>query len=79
MRATVEFPDGLAEEITAYLESHDNMSLDRLVERAIRREIAQPEPEALRAMVNLVGRFSSLQRIPMEERQPEDRIDDYVQ
>jgi hypothetical protein len=78
MRANIELPDYLAEEIQAYLQQHQDVSLDRLVERAIRREIAQPEPEALRAMVNLVGRFPPPNRIPLEERQPEDRITDYV-
>jgi hypothetical protein len=78
MRATIDLPDALADEISTYLQEHDDMSLERLVERALRREIAQPNPEALLAMVNLVGRFPPPDRIPPEERQPEDRITDYV-
>jgi ribosomal 50S subunit-associated protein YjgA (DUF615 family) len=78
MCATIPIPDSLAEEISAYLRAHQDLSLERLVERALRRELRQPEPEALRAMIDLVGRFPRPNRIPPEERQPEDRIDDYV-
>jgi len=78
MRATIELPDPLAKEVGTYLEQHKDMTLDRLIERAVRREIAQPDPEALLAMVNLVGRFPASSRIPDEERQPEDRVTDYV-
>jgi hypothetical protein len=53
MRASIELPDHLAEEIRAYLHRHKDMSLDMLVARAIEREIAEPDPEALRAMVTL--------------------------
>ena len=78
MCALIQIPDNLAEEINAYLTAHQDLSLDRLVERALRRELRQPEPEALRAMVDLVGRFPPPNRIPPADRQPEDRFDDYV-
>jgi hypothetical protein len=78
MCAMIEIPDSLAGEIEAYLRDHQDESLEWLVQRALKREIRQPDPEALRAMVDLVGRFHSLDPIPPEQRQPEDRVDDYV-
>jgi hypothetical protein len=76
MPMTIQLSDRLTEEISAYLRQHDDMDLERLIERAVKREIAQPDPEALRAMVNLVGRFPAPRPVPLEDRQPEDRYTD---
>jgi hypothetical protein len=78
MRATIEFSDDLSQRVEEYLRAHHEVDLNRLIERAVEREIAQPDPEALLALCDIVGRFPRPNAIPMEERQPEDRVTDYV-
>jgi len=76
MRKTIELPDDLAAEIEEYLDMHRNETLSSLVERALKREVAPKDPDAILKLIGLIPKDAPRRVIPMDERQPEDRYTD---
>jgi metal-responsive CopG/Arc/MetJ family transcriptional regulator len=76
MRKTIYLPDDLAAQVDEYLEAHRSETFSSLIQRALKREVGPKDPEALLKLIGLISEDTPRRRVPMEERQPEDRYTD---
>jgi hypothetical protein len=76
VRKTIYLPDDLAAQVNEYLDIHRNETFSSLVQRALKKEVAPKDPEALLKLIGLVKKGTPRNVVPMDERQPEDRYTD---
>lgn len=68
MKRTIYLPEPVARRAEAYLQEHPGLTLSTLVQRALERELAPPDPRALLELAGLVRHASSDARKRAEDR-----------
>jgi len=76
MRKTIYLPDELAARVDEYLKHRQGETLSSLIQRTLDREIGPKDPSAILKLIGLVSADTPRRRVPMEDRQPEDRYTD---
>jgi len=76
MRKTIYLPDDLAARVEMYLRHRDGQTLSSLVQEALEEKVGPRDPDAVLKLIGLVSANTPRRRIPLEERQPEDRYTD---
>ena len=76
MRKTIYLPDDLAARVDEYLKRHEGQTLSSLVQDALSERVGPKDPDALLKLIGFISEDTSRRRVPMEERQPEDRYTD---
>lgn len=76
MRKTIYLPDELAARVDEYLEFHPSMTFSSLVRQALDREVSPRDASAMLKLIGLVGKDTPRGRVPLDQRQPEDRYTD---
>ena len=76
MRKTIYLPDDLSAQVDEYLKVHEGETFSSLVQRVLKREVRPKDPDALLKLIGLASSETPRRRVPMEERQPEDRYTD---
>ena len=72
MQRTIFLPEDLSDQVEAYLNAHREQTLSSLVEQALEHEVPPKDPSAILKLIGLASRYPR-RRVPLGERQPEDR------